>query len=75
MARIRPIREEKREGEVEREDSRGDGWEGLVVLVAVAWSLGLINRGGLEREREFETREAKSLRGEKRDTLRQERKS
>ena len=65
MPRIRPVREEKREGEVEREDSRGYGWEGLVVVVvAVAWSLGLIDHGGLEREREFETRGTKSLRGE-----------
>lgn len=71
MARIRPVRED----EVERKDSRGNGWEGLVVVVAIAWSLGLIDHGGLEREREFETRETKSLRGEKRGTLRQKRKS
>ena len=49
------MREEKREGEVEREGSTRNGWESL----AVGWSLGLVNHGGLERERErdFETRE------------------
>lgn len=35
----------------------------------------LIDHGGLERERKLKTRETKSLRGEKRDTLRQKRKS
>ena len=48
MAGIGPVREEKREGEVEREGSTRNGWESL----AVGWSLGLVNHGGLERERE-----------------------
>lgn len=62
------VREEKRVGKVEWEDYRGNGWEGLVVVVvAVAWSLGLIDHGGLEREREFETRETEFERIEERD--------
>ena len=48
MAGIGPVREEKREGEVEREGSTRNGWESLVV----GWSLGLVDHGGLERERE-----------------------
>ena len=51
MAGIGPVREEKREGEVERVGSTRNGWESL----AVVWSLGLVNHGGLERD--FETRE------------------
>lgn len=42
------MREEKREGEIEREGSTINGWESLTV----GWSLGLVDHGGLERERE-----------------------
>ena len=71
IAEIGPVREEKREGEVEREGSTINGWESLTV----GWSLGLVNHGGLEREweRYFETRETKSLRWEKKENLRWER--
>ena len=60
-----PVREEMREGEVEREGSTRNGWE-------MGWSLGLVDHGSLERERErgFETRETKSLRWEKKKNLR-----